>query len=99
MMGKAVLDINAPAADGFTMIGIVEFARGMGVCTNTVRTWIETGQLVTGVHYMLNGRVLRFPWDRESVKLLMMALSSTPSPPRPRLRSLKGNRNRIKLKC
>lgn len=81
------------------MIGIVEFARRLGVCPNTVRNWIDSGRLKPGVHFLRVNRVLRFPADRASLEKIMRDMTPLEAPPRPRLNSKRRNRVRIKLKC
>ena len=98
-MAGAAKDIAHLWENELTMIGIVEFARQMGVCPNTVRNWIADGRLVQGVHYFRAGRVIRFPWSLGSVERLMHDLSPPPPPPRPRLKSRRTNRGRIRFKC
>lgn len=53
------------------MVSLAEFARRMGVCPNTVRSWIAAGKLLEGVHFLRAGRVIRFPWGQEYMDRLM----------------------------
>lgn len=89
---KFVPDIRG---DGFEMLNLADFASRMGVCPNSVRNWLHEGKLVEGVHYFHHGRVYRFPWGPEFVKELMRSLVPMPAPPRPKLKSRRGNRGRV----
>jgi hypothetical protein len=87
-------------ADEFRMIGIMEFSRLMGVCTNTIRNWINAGKLIAGRHFYQRGRVIRFPSDRESIAQIMQELTERSPPQRPRLkRQSKNTRRKIKLRA
>lgn len=83
----------------FAMLGIGEFAIRMGVCSNTVRNWINDGKLVEGVHYLHIRRVYRFPWSREFVEKLMHTLAPSQPPARPVLRSHRINSPRLKFRA
>lgn len=85
-------------SDDFEMVDLAGFACRMGVCPNTVRSWIATGKLLEGVHYLRSGRVIRFPWGPELVDKLMCDWHPSPQPPRPRLKSRRGNRG-LKFKA
>ena len=80
-----------PEIEPLTMVSLAEFARRMGVCPNTVRAWIAAGRLLEGAHFLRAGRLIRFPWGRELVERLMRDWHPSPPPPRPRLKSRRGN--------
>jgi len=90
---------NADLKVDCEMIDLGQFARKMGVCSNTVRNWISDGKLVEGEHYFHLGRIYRFPWGADYVARLMKSLAPAPQPTRPRLQSRKGNRSRLKLQA
>jgi len=61
------------------MLSISEFAKRIGVCSNTVRKCISSGKLIVGEHYLNVGRVYRFAWSRTCVEKLMRDLSPAPA--------------------
>ena len=81
------------------MLSISEFAKRIGVCSNTVRKWISSGKLIVGEHYLNVGRVYRFAWSSTCVEKLMRDLSPQPAPVRPPLQSRNVNRQHIRYRA
>lgn len=87
------------SSDGFEMIGLIEFAKRMSVCPNTVRNWISEDKIVRGVHYFKSGHIYRFPWSSQFVMKLMVHMTPAELSERPKMRSHKSDRGRIKYRA
>jgi len=89
----------AAPQESIEMLGIEEFSTRMHISTNTTRNWLKRGVLLPGRHYILTGRIYRFPWSQDFIIRLMRDLSPEVLTPRPRLESRKLTRSRLKLKA
>jgi hypothetical protein len=63
----AVLD-PAPHTE---MLTVAQFAARMQVGETTVWSWIKTGRLEQGKHFIRIEKVIRFPWRQELIEKLM----------------------------
>ncbi len=93
---KADVTMNTETTE---IIGIVEFAKRLKVCPNTIRNWIRSGMLVHGKHYLRCGRILRFAWSNAQILDLMAHLQPEPPSKRPKLKSNSGNKCHRKLRA
>lgn len=78
------------------MVTLLEFAKLMNVCPNTVRRWMRTEKLKAGEHYFRDVRVIRFPWSEELVRSI---ISTTSAPSRPKLSTTGRNHRKLKYRA
>jgi hypothetical protein len=98
-MSKESIDYSICYSLTPEILDLAEFARKMRVSPNTIRNWIQIGKLLEGIHFLRAGRKYHFPWGPELIEKLLKHWHPEPSPPRPSLRSRKGNRGYLRLRA
>ncbi len=73
---KSTTTDTSPDFRGCELLTIQEFAEQMKVCSNTVREWINSGDLVEGHHFVKIRSVIRFPWPEILSIICKSALAS-----------------------
>lgn len=55
--------IESPQQQTSELLTVDQFAQLLKVSRTTVFSWLKTGEIQEGVHYIRLGRVLRFRWQ------------------------------------
>ena len=77
-MNQAVIEPLPPNAQ--ELLTVDQFAKLLKVSRTTVFSWLKTGVLLEGVHYIRLGKILRFRWVTDLLFRKMPKIISRPKP-------------------